>query len=160
GLERAPVLHVAGDLRSGDRDVANVARIDVSEQLAERDLARRRLLARALEQRYKRQDQEENDHPQGEVAVVRVHRLSVTETRPRNLKPWRSGPLSPFKRGLGNCQEKDRVLSIRSEVLNCSLLAARHLSSLDSAQRSRRRPALDLNLVGCVGNLDYRGDGF
>ena len=79
GLERPPVLHVAGNLRAGDRDVANVPGVGVGEQLAEGDFARRGFLAWALEQSHQRQNQQENDHPQGKISVIRVHSLPVTE---------------------------------------------------------------------------------
>ena len=84
GLERPPVLHVAGNLRAGDRDVANVAGVGVGQQLAERDFARRGLLAGALEQGHQRQHEQEDDHPQGEISVIRVHSLPVTERSPEN----------------------------------------------------------------------------
>ena len=82
GLERPPVLHVAGNLRARDRDVANVAGVGVGQELAEGDLARRRLLARALEQGHERQNEQEDDHPQGEISIVCVHNLPVTERSP------------------------------------------------------------------------------
>jgi hypothetical protein len=82
GLKRPPVLHVAGNLRAGDRDVANVSGIGVGQELAESDFARRGLLAGALEQSHQGQNEQKDDHPQGEISVIRVHSLPVTERSP------------------------------------------------------------------------------
>jgi hypothetical protein len=84
GLEGPSVLHVAGNLGARDRDVANVAGVSVGQQLAERDFARRGLLAGALKQSHERQHEQEDDHPQGEITVIRVHGLPVTERSPEN----------------------------------------------------------------------------
>ena len=44
----------------------------------------RRLLPRALEQGHQRQNEQEDDHPEGEISIIRVHRLPVAE-RPREI---------------------------------------------------------------------------
>ena len=112
GLERSPVLHMAGNLRTGDRDVAHVARVGVGQELAEGDLARRRLLARALEQGHERQNEQKDDHPQGEISIVCVHNLSVTE-RSSEISRTLPTPSLPFKRTRPNCQENSNCLNIQ-----------------------------------------------
>ena len=125
GLERAPVLHVAGNLRPGDRDVANVACVDVAQQLAERDFARRGLLAGALEQRHQRQDKQENNHPQGEISIIRVHSLPMAEGGGIFPGVSRSSRIRTFKRAPTELPREAAVRSARKRSrMNWSLLAA------------------------------------
>ncbi len=55
-LERPPILQVTGNLRPGDRHVANVPGVSVGQELAEGDFAGWRFLTRALEQGHERQN--------------------------------------------------------------------------------------------------------
>ncbi len=114
GLERAPVLHVAVDLLPRDGHVANVARLGVGQKLAEGDLARRRFLARALKQSDQGEHEQENDHPQGEVSVVCVHRLPVTDGRRRNLHPLPALSLSAHLSAPARIAKRTARLRIRT----------------------------------------------
>ncbi len=86
GLERAAILVVAGNVRTRDGDVANVAAIDLGQQLAEHDFAAGRLLRRALEQSNQRQNQQEDDHPEGEISQIGVHRIPIGRDSGRNFQ--------------------------------------------------------------------------
>ena len=123
GLERAAVLHVAVDLRPRDRNIANVARLGVGEELAEGNLARRRLLSRALEQGDQGQHKQENDHPQGEVSIVRVHRLPVTDGRRRDLHPLPALSISAHLSAPARIAKRTARFTIPTLSDNCSLLA-------------------------------------
>ena len=112
GLERSPVLHVAGNLRPRDGDVANVAGVGVAQELAEGDFARRSLLARALKQSHERQNEQEDNHPEGEISIVCVHRLPVKE-RSSEISPTLPTLFLPFKRTQPNCQENSNCLKIQ-----------------------------------------------
>ena len=61
------------NLRPLDHDVAHAALIDLVEKPREGDVVRDRALARILEQREQRQQQQNNDHPEREVAQIGVH---------------------------------------------------------------------------------------
>ena len=63
GLEAAPVREGAVNFRTLDQDVAHAALVDFIEQLGERDVLGGRALARILEEREKREQQEDDDHP-------------------------------------------------------------------------------------------------
>ena len=54
-------------------DVAHAALIDLVEQLRERNVLRRRVLARVLEQREQREQQQDNNDPQSEISEIGVH---------------------------------------------------------------------------------------
>ncbi len=56
-----------------NEDVAHTAGIDLGEKLREGDVVADRPLGRVLEQREQRQEQQDDDHPEGEVAQIRVH---------------------------------------------------------------------------------------
>ena len=109
GLERAAVLVMAGNVRARDGHVADMAAVDLVQQLAEQDFAARRLLGRALEQRDKRQHQQEDDHPEGKIAQIRVHRIPIDSgARPIICdRPACSG--FPFKGPRDNCQGKGEI---------------------------------------------------
>ena len=77
GLEAAAVGVGAVDLRALDDDVAHAALIDLVEELREGDVRATRALAGILEQREQRKQQQDDDHPQGEIAQIRVHRMSL-----------------------------------------------------------------------------------
>ena len=74
GGEGPVVLQImAGDLVAGDRHVANIALVDILQELAEGDLLRLRLAPRVLEQHDQRNDEKKNDDPEGEVPEIRIH---------------------------------------------------------------------------------------
>ena len=55
--------------------------------LAEGDVGAGGLLRRALEQGHQRQHQQEDDHPQGEVAKVWVHRVPIDSGAAKKFRP-------------------------------------------------------------------------
>ena len=63
GLEAAPIREGAVNFRPLDQDVAHTALVHFIEQLGERDVLGGRALARILEEREKREQQEDDDHP-------------------------------------------------------------------------------------------------
>ena len=81
GLERAAVSKGTVDLGTLDQDIAHAALIDLIEQLRERYVLRGRMLARVLEQREERKEQQNDDHPQGEIAQIGVHLRSLNRDR-------------------------------------------------------------------------------
>ena len=123
GLERSPVLHVAGNLRARDRNVAHVAGVGVGQELAEGDLARRRFLARALEQSHERQNEQKDDHPEGEISIVCVHNLSVTGRSSENSRTLR--PRFCHLSAPSRIAKRTQIVSTSSEGRNCCFLAAR-----------------------------------
>jgi len=88
GLEARAVGEGAVDLRSLDHDVANMALIDLGQQLREGDVLRGRALTRILEEREQRQQQQNDNDPEGEVAQIGVHRSSFVVARIAALCPW------------------------------------------------------------------------
>ena len=62
-------------------DVADAALIDLAQQLREGDVLRRGALPRILEQREQCEQQEDNDHPEGEIAQIGVHQASLPAAR-------------------------------------------------------------------------------
>ena len=66
--EGLAVRVVTGDLRPGDCHILDVPGIGFGQQLAVIDLLRRRALARLLEQHHQRHDQQDDDHPECEIA--------------------------------------------------------------------------------------------
>jgi hypothetical protein len=73
GVEAAAVGVGAMDFLALDDDVADLAGINVIEQLRERDVLRNRALPRVLEYREKRQQQQDDNHPEGEIAQIGIH---------------------------------------------------------------------------------------
>ena len=67
---------MAGDFVARDGDVADMALIGLGEQLAEIDFLGRGALAGVLEQHHQRDHQKNDDHPQSEIAEIRIHLLS------------------------------------------------------------------------------------
>jgi hypothetical protein len=94
GLEGAAVGKGAVDFRPLDQNIANPALIDLIEQLRERDVLRGGVLARVLKQREQGQQQQDDDDPQGEIAQIGVHRVSLT-----GVPPAPDGRLVPANRG-------------------------------------------------------------
>jgi hypothetical protein len=88
------------DLGTLDDDVANVALIDLGQQLRERDVLGRRALTRILEEREQCQQQKDNDDPEGEVAQIGVHRISFVATRIAAFCP-RVGTMESLKESMG-----------------------------------------------------------
>jgi hypothetical protein len=78
GLEAAAVGEGAVNFRPLDQNVAHATLIDFIQQLREGNVLRRGALARILEQGEQREQQENDDHPEGEVAQVGVHSVSFT----------------------------------------------------------------------------------
>jgi hypothetical protein len=73
GLERAAVGEGASDVRPLNDDVADLAGLHFGQQLRKRNIVRHLPLARVLEQREQRKQQENDDHPEGEIPQVGVH---------------------------------------------------------------------------------------
>ncbi len=76
GLEAAPVGEGAVDFRSLDQNVAHAALINLGQQLGEGNILGRRALSRILEQGEQREQQQNDDHPKGEIAQIGVHPVS------------------------------------------------------------------------------------
>ncbi len=64
---------MAGDLRAGDRHVLDPTLIDVGQKLAVVDLLGGDALAGLLEQHDQSHDQQNDDHPKGEIPEIRIH---------------------------------------------------------------------------------------
>ena len=75
GLKVAAVGEMSRDLIAGDGHILDVAALDLGEQLREADLVAADLHARALEQVEQGDQEEADEHPNGEVAEIRVHGL-------------------------------------------------------------------------------------
>jgi hypothetical protein len=92
GLEGAAIGEVAGQLGTLDGHVADATAIGLGEELREGQVRGPGPLLRALEEREQGQQQEDDDHPQGQVAEIGVHRVSIPRVSPRTRR--RSGALS------------------------------------------------------------------
>jgi hypothetical protein len=79
GVEGAAIRIVAVDLGSLDGHVADTAVIHLGQELRERNIRRGRARVRILEQREKGEQQKDDNHPEGEVAQVRVHPKSLED---------------------------------------------------------------------------------
>ncbi len=77
GLKAAPVGVGAVDLRTLDEHVAHAPLIDIAQKLRERNVLRGRALTRILKQREQGKQEQDNDHPQGEIAQIGIHLLSL-----------------------------------------------------------------------------------
>ena len=95
GLEAAAAGEVSVNLRTLNDDVLNASIIDVVEQLRKADFLRARIAAGVLKQRKQRQKQEDDNHPQGEIAQISVHLRSLIRNRMRCPAP----PFLPCERG-------------------------------------------------------------
>ena len=73
GIERAPVRERAMDVRPLDHHIAHAALVNLVEQLREGDVRRNRTLTWILEYREEREQQQNDDHPEGEVSQIGVH---------------------------------------------------------------------------------------
>src|SRR5262249_59930609 len=80
----------AVDLRALDHDVADLAGVHVGEELGKRDVVRARPLTRVLEQREESEQEQDDNHPEGEIAQIGVHSTSLIGA-PAS-RPARSGP--------------------------------------------------------------------
>jgi hypothetical protein len=89
-----------------------MAGVDLGQQLAERDVAARRLLRWALEQSDQRQDEQENDHPEGEVTKIRVHRFPIDSAAAGMSRADADCPKPSFKRAECKCQVNGMKLNI------------------------------------------------
>jgi len=69
------------DIRALDHDVADIAAVNLAQELGEGDVLRGRALTRILEEREQRQQQQNNDDPEGEIAQIGVHRSSFVVAR-------------------------------------------------------------------------------
>ena len=69
------------DFRTLDQDVADAALVDLVQELRERDVLGGGVLAGVLKQREQRKQQQDNDDPQGEIAQIGVHFLSLPPDR-------------------------------------------------------------------------------
>jgi hypothetical protein len=70
-----------------DYDIADVILINFGEELRERDVLRGGALTGILEKREQRQQQQNDNDPEGKIAQVRVHRSSFVAARNRGLIP-------------------------------------------------------------------------
>ena len=74
GREGLVVLQMPRNLVADDRHIANLARLDVAEELAEADaVLRSRVLAGIIEQHHQRHDEQEDDDPEREISKIRMH---------------------------------------------------------------------------------------
>src|SRR5262245_60804952 len=76
GLEAAAVGEGAMNLRSLNHDIADAALIHLIEELREGDVLRGSALTRVLKQGEESKQEQDNDHPQGEIAQIGIHALS------------------------------------------------------------------------------------
>src|SRR5208337_1786974 len=81
---KGPVVgEMAGDLIARDRNLADMALINLVQELAEGDVLRRHPLARVLKQHHKRNDEQDYDHPKHKIPEIRIHlRSRHTSFRP------------------------------------------------------------------------------
>jgi hypothetical protein len=63
----------AVDVLAGDRDALHLAELDVAEEFRIRDVRAAGALSGILEDGDERQDQQEDDDPQGEISEIRIH---------------------------------------------------------------------------------------
>jgi hypothetical protein len=70
-----------------DQDVAHLAGVNFGQKLGERDVLRGSTLARVLEQREQRKQQQNDDDPEREVAEIGIHPNSsfLLGARPRRV---------------------------------------------------------------------------
>ena len=73
GLERAAIGVDAGDLLAGDDDVADLALVDLGQELRIGDVLAGSALPGILEQVEERDQDQPDDHPQRKITEVRVH---------------------------------------------------------------------------------------
>ncbi len=90
-LEGAAVGEVAVDFGALDQDVTDAALVDLVEQLREGNVLRGGVLARILKQREQCKQQQDNDDPQGEIAQIGVHLMSLTPDRAESGGLMRAG---------------------------------------------------------------------
>ena len=81
----------AGDLLAGDDDVADLALVDLGQELRIGDVVAGGALSGVLEQIEERDQDQPDDHPQGEITEIRVHRVPFDAppeaTAPRPATP-------------------------------------------------------------------------
>ena len=71
---KGPVVgEMAGDLIARDRNLADMALINLVQELAEGDVLRRHPLARVLKQHHERNDEQDYDHPKCKIPEIRIH---------------------------------------------------------------------------------------
>src|SRR4029077_2231132 len=88
-LEAAAVRERAVDFRALDQNVAHATLIDFIQQLREGNVLRRRALTRVLEQGEQREQQQNDNHPKGEVPQIGVHPVSFTAGWASPADPYR-----------------------------------------------------------------------
>jgi hypothetical protein len=64
---------MTSDLVACDRDLADMALVNFVQKLAKGDILRRNPLPRVLKQHDERNDEQDNDHPKGEIPEIRIH---------------------------------------------------------------------------------------
>src|ERR1035437_4559481 len=74
-----PIKAINGnyDTSSEKNHGPHAALVDLAQELRERDVLRGRALAWILEQREQRQQQQDDNHPEGEIAQIGVHQASL-----------------------------------------------------------------------------------
>src|SRR5713226_5916120 len=72
-IEAAAVRIGAVDFRPLDHNIPHLALINVIEQLRKRNILRYRPLSGVLKNREQRQQQQNDDHPEGEIAQIGIH---------------------------------------------------------------------------------------
>ncbi len=73
GRKGAIVGEMTADLVARDRDLADMALVDLVQKLAKGDVLRRNPLSGVLKQHDERNDEQDNDYPKGEIPEVRIH---------------------------------------------------------------------------------------
>jgi hypothetical protein len=86
-LEAAAVSEGAVNLRPLNHNVADAALVDLIEQLREGDVLRSGALTRILKQGEESKQQQDNNHPQGEIAQIGIHALSFMGAPPAASAP-------------------------------------------------------------------------
>ncbi len=99
-LECRAVRVASADLLTRNDDVAHPPLVDVGDELRIGDVAARDALAGVLEQVEKGDQNEADDHPQGEIAEIGVHPLSLGHAAEEPPAPV-FGPSLTIKIGLG-----------------------------------------------------------
>jgi hypothetical protein len=65
------------DFRTLDHHIAHPALIDLAQKLRERDFLRLRARTLSLKQLEQSKEQKNDDHPEGEIAQIGIHRASL-----------------------------------------------------------------------------------
>jgi hypothetical protein len=64
---------MTSDFIACDRDLADMALLNLVQKLAEGDVLRRHPLSRARKQHHERNDEQDYDYPKGKIRLIRLH---------------------------------------------------------------------------------------